>query len=144
MNQRNTLVVAVVVALVIGLGAGYAVFRNQKPGADDLSLNLNSLVKSKTTEQWNVQLSGVVKSWENNVMTLQGEGGVDVVHIVADPGTQFVDSTANPQNPEPKSFSPEDITVGDTLELSIIFDNNALLRAAFINRLATPLTQSVQ
>lgn len=144
MNQRITLVVAVVVALVIGLGAGYAAFRDPKPSADSLSLNLNSLVGSKTTEQWNVQLTGVVKSWENNVMTLQGEGGTVVVRIVADPGTQFVDSTSNPQNPEPKSFSPEDIAVGDTLEVSIIFDNSALLKAVFINRLAAPLTQSVQ
>lgn len=136
--------VAVVVALVVGLGAGYVVFRNPKPGADNLSLVLNSLVRSKTTEQWNVQLKGVVKSWENNVMTLQGESGTAVIHVVTDPGTQFVDSTVNPQNSEPKSFSPEDIAVGDTLELSIVFDNSASLKAAFINRLATPLTQSIQ
>ncbi|MDP2650894.1 MAG: hypothetical protein Q8P04_02260 [bacterium] len=138
-TSKITLPVAVVLALVVGFGAGYWVFRDAPPVLrDDLSLAVKSLITSKTPQNWSVQLSGTVKSWGNNVMELQGEGGTTSVRIVADSNTQFIDSTANSQNPESKSFSPEDIGVGDTLEVVVTFDNNALLRAGFINRVATP------
>ncbi len=131
--------VLVVLSLVIGFGAGYIVFREPALSpTDNLTAAITSLLDSKTSQGWSVRLSGTVKSWGDNTMELQGEGGTTPVRIVADSNTQFIDSTAKVAVPAPKSFDPKDIAVGDKLEVIITFDKDTLLRAGFINRIKNP------
>lgn len=130
----------IALALVIGFGVGYFVFRNAPPPApqSDLLNQINSLVNSKTPYVWQVQLRGTVKSWDEGTMELQAEGGTDTVQVVADPETQFVDSSGDPLNPtELKSFAPEDVAIGDELEMVVNFNEGALLRALVINKLTS-------
>lgn len=132
----------ITLSLIVGLAIGYFIFRTPA-SENNLTAAVTSILKSKTSQNWNTQLTGTVKAWQDNVITLQGEEELATVSVAADPSTQFIDSTANPAVPAPKSFETTDITIGDKLEITVSLDENALIHADFINRIATPLSRPV-
>lgn len=133
----------IILALIVGFAAGYMVFKGAPQssisGNPALDRAINSLIKSKTSYAWNVQVRGVVTFWGsgelagNIAVALPGGNSPDV-RIVIDPDADFIDGSVTPVLP-PRRLDQEDIAVGDKVDLTVYFDNGELLITNLIQKL---------